>query len=465
MVGGAAWRSALARGLGLTWLRHARAAGAGWARVHDIDGASFVLLYLCLLLYLPASLVFRPLSSAGTPATMLAIFGALCWVLNRIMDPRARRPSLSVVPVTAAGGLFALCVVASTVVALARPLRTEELKSMNTGLLFVVAWAGVALVTSDGITSRNRLARVHRRLVLASAFVGLVGILQFVTGRTLTDMIRIPGLSANTTALVYARDGFSRVIGTTLNPIEFGVLMAAMLPLAINHGVHASTTRWRAWAPTVLIASSIPLSNSRSGLVALGVAMLVVIPTYSPAMRLRVLGYGLTGAMAVFVLVPGLLGTLLGLFIGIDDDPSAGSRTGSYALAGAFISRSPVWGRGFLTFLPEYRILDNQYLGLLIDVGVAGTAAFLLTMTTAVVVCWRSYRLSTDGATVGRSAALLAALSACTVSFAFFDALSFPVIAGFTALCLGLAECEWRFARALATSPVGGRPPTEESTR
>ena len=75
--------------------------------------------------------------------------------------------------------------------------------------------------------------------------------------------------------------------------------------------------------------------------------------------------------------VPGLLGTLTGLFTGISGDSSAQSRTDSYALAAAFISRRPIFGRGFLTFLPSYRILDNQYLGLAIETGVVGVATLL----------------------------------------------------------------------------------------
>ena len=50
----------------------------------------------------------------------------------------------------------------------------------------------------------------------------------------------------------------------------------------------------------------------------------------------------------------------------------------SYAIAGEFIGRAPIFGRGFSTFLPSYRILDNQYLGLLIETGIVGLVAFLV---------------------------------------------------------------------------------------
>ena len=80
---------------------------------------------------------------------------------------------------------------------------------------------------------------------------------------------------------------------------------------------------------------------------------------------------------------------MIRLFTGISQDDSALSRTDSYDLAAQFIERSPVFGRGLSTFLPSYRILDNQYLGLLIETGVVGTAAFLALLTTALVVAYR----------------------------------------------------------------------------
>ena len=83
---------------------------------------------------------------------------------------------------------------------------------------------------------------------------------------------------------------------------------------------------------------------------------------------------------------------MLKLFTGISQDDSARSRTDSYALAFDFIQQRPFFGRGFSTFLPTYRIIDNQYLGLLIETGVVGLLAFISLLVTALVVAGRLSR-------------------------------------------------------------------------
>ena len=50
--------------------------------------------------------------------------------------------------------------------------------------------------------------------------------------------------------------------------------------------------------------------------------------------------------MAVFVAVPGMLGSVVKLFTGIGDDRSALSRTDSYPLAWEFIGRAPMSAAG-----------------------------------------------------------------------------------------------------------------------
>ena len=44
-----------------------------------------------------------------------------------------------------------------------------------------------------------------------------------------------------------------------------------------------------------------------------------------------------------------------------------------------YFQQRPIFGRGFSTFLPAYRILDNQFLGLLVDIGIVGLVSFPVT--------------------------------------------------------------------------------------
>jgi O-antigen ligase len=277
--------------------------------------------------------------------------------------------------------------------------------------------------------------------------VALIGILQFFTGLTLVDAIQIPGLKVNNggVASLDGREGFTRVSGTTINPIEFGVVVSSMLPLCLHVALTDPSRRAVRWLPVVCVAIAIPLSISRSALIAVGLALAILFVTWDKRMRVAAAAGVLVVAGAVFVVIPGMLGTLSGMFTGVQDDSSALSRTDSYALALDFVGRSPWVGRGFLTFLPEYRTLDNQYLGLLIDLGFLGTAALVVMFVVAIAygIHWRSRIV--DPKTRGLLVSMIAALSASAVSFAFFDALSFPMIAGLTFLLIGMIDSLGRY--------------------
>jgi hypothetical protein len=58
--------------------------------------------------------------------------------------------------------------------------------------------------------------------------------------------------------------------------------------------------------------------------------------------------------------------------------------TDSYGLAFESIHRSPLSGRGFRTFLPEYRILDNQLPGTAVQLGLIALLALLAAIISAV---------------------------------------------------------------------------------
>jgi O-antigen ligase len=163
----------------------------------------------------------------------------------------------------------------------------------------------------------------------------------------------------------------------------------------------------------------------------------------------------------VFVTVPGMIGTLVGLFSGIGSDSSAQSRTGSYSLAGMFIERAPIFGRGFQTFLPEYRILDNQYLLSVIETGLVGVAALLGFFVTGIVTARRARRLADTEAVKGLAQALAASCAAGMASFALFDALSFPQVANLVMLVVGVAGGLYRLLQVGgpdAVSPAAADP-------
>ena len=431
------------------------------------DAVSFLTLYLLLLFLMPSRLTIAPLGAAGTPAMLVGLAGFAWWVFHSVQRTSAPRGLPQ--PVRTGYVLFGCCVLASYVAAMSRPIDATESSVADLGLVATAAWGGVLLLANDGIDSRDRLTVVLRRLALAGGALATLGIVQFVTGTSFVDRISIPGLHANwSLGGVGLRNGFNRPSGTALHPIEFGSVIAMILPLALTLAMNDRTRgRLRRWYPVGAIGVASALSISRSALIATFVALVLLGATWDRGRRIAAAAVVVGVGGALFVTVPGLLGSLMGMFTGIGDDSSAQSRSGSYGIAMEFVERSPVVGRGLFTFLPRYRILDNQYLSLLIELGVVGLAVFGL-LILAAVRCGRAVRLhAVDPANRELGQALVASVCAGAAGLALFDGFSFPMSAGLFFLVLGLAGAAWRLEReerrhyeasALRPAPSAGAP-------
>ncbi len=411
---------------------------ASTAMSTGVNAAWMVNVYIVALMVIPANLTIAALGSVGTPALLLGIAALVVWLgiqMNRTYSTLSPPQ-----PIRRAIFLMTLAVLASYIAATIRPIAGTELSGADRGLLLMASWLGVVLLTSDGFTGIRSLEGTLRLLVYAGGGVAVVGVLQFLTGQAIIDFIQIPGLTSHAALLsVNDRAGYNRVSGTASHPIEYGVVLSMILPLALHFAFADKHRAWLLrWFPVMAIAFAIPISVSRSALVATTAALLVLIPTWTAGRR-RWSYLAITGLIVVvYVTIPGMLGTLTKLFTGIGNDTSAASRTNSYEIAWDFIVRSPVFGRGLLTFLPEYRILDNQYLGLVIELGILGTVAFIGLVVTAVVVSVRVRRVSRDSNVRSISISLTALLVAGACGFATFDAFSFPQVSDLLFLAVGL---------------------------
>jgi O-antigen ligase len=305
-----------------------------------------------------------------------------------------------------------------------------------------------------------------RRLVLAAACVATLGLLQFATGQSFLNYLHPPGLVENSVnAGVGSREGFVRPVGTALSPIEFGVAVTMLVPIALHYALRDTHRHVLVrWLPVVVLTVAIPISISRSAILGAIVALGLMFPVMTARARViaSVGAVGVTGL--IYVAVPGMLGTLVGLFTGIGNDASAESRTDSYSLAFEFIQRSPFVGRGLGTFLPDYRILDNQFLLTTIEMGLIGLLALLGLFVTAMWSAVQVRRRTDDRETSQLAQALLASLSAGAVSFALFDALSFPQVMGLTFVMLGMIASLRRITpiprrRGRRAEPLPSAPP------
>ncbi|WP_188422836.1 O-antigen ligase family protein [Mycetocola zhadangensis] len=318
---------------------------------------------------------------------------------------------------------------------------SSESSPADSGVLRMVGWVGVALIANDGIQTHERLDALLRRIVVIGGLMATLGLAQFWTGVSLVDWISLPGfIRDGNFDNVQSRAGFVRSAGTASHPLEYGVVLCMALPLGIAIALTESRrSPWLRWLPVAVMAFASMLSVSRSALIGVAVGVLILVPGWPRKIRLAALGAVIALMGAVYVLVPGMAGTIRGLFLGVGSDSSTVSRTNAYDQALEIASRNPLFGRGFGTFLPQYLILDNQILLLIIELGIFGLVAGAVMVGTAMVVSWRSGRAMTDFAAAQKRFAIAASIAAGTVTFLFFDGLSFPMAAAIFFTMLGVA--------------------------
>jgi O-antigen ligase len=356
-------------------------------------------------------------------------------------------------------------IVLSYAFAMMHHLPPDQLSAADRGLLSLAGWAGIALVAADFLRSTDSIDRLLRRLTVLGSVVASVGFVQFFSGVDLAGLIKIPGLTSTVTTLYSANEaGIRRVASTASHPIEFGMVLALILPFAFHIATHATEKRGRWWVMTTIIAVAVPMSVSRSAILGLAVELIILFVSWTPRRRLGAIVIAPVFIVGMRVLIPGLVGTISSIFGNASTDPSLQGRTDDYAVVGQFITRSPLVGRGFGTFLPtDFFFLDNQYLGIIIEVGFVGFAA-LLTLLIVGMALGRGIRVrSTDERSRDLGQCFIAVFAAAAVGMGTFDALGFSMFTGTLFLLLGVAGARWRLARSARPSALTPRARLEPS--
>jgi O-antigen ligase len=416
-----------------------------------LDATTVLTVYICLLLAIPSPMVVGPLGTAGAPSAIMAIGAFFWWAWFHVQRSREVGHGHQPVRATALGWLLIMLSVYAR--AMSSPIPADEISPADSGMLKLVGLTGIVLVANDGIRSLERQRAILRRLVIGVGFIGMFGIVQYATKQLYVDRIHIPGLTAGTSNWSLAtRSGLIRPSGTSTHPIEYGVLLTMVVPIVITFALHSPTRRWLYRLFLCVIVFAVFLSISRSAMVCGAVALLVLAASWGAGRRVRAFIALLVVGTVVYISVPGVLGTITRLFTGASDDPSIASRTGSYELAWQFITKSPTLGRGFGTFLPKYWILDNGYLGLLIEGGIVGLGGLLILLVVAAAAARQARKAAVDEFDRALAQALFASIAAGACALAFFDVFGFPQTAGCFFLLIGMAGAMRRLARGQASN-------------
>ncbi|PFG38852.1 O-antigen ligase [Georgenia soli] len=403
-----------------------------WAAVLALPLVAFVI---------PSSLVIAgPLHSNGWPGRLLVFWIAGAFALGWIVRQRPRRTS----PAEVGCWLLLLGLTFSLAAAGLRTLSDVEAAGVLRYALvlfpLVVLAIGVASSASPRLCDALLLG-----IFVGAVFSSFIAVAQFVVPFSWEELLQLPGLDARGNHDELTRGDFFRVQGTTVHPIEFGVIAGAAVPLGLHLAryVPSRLGRQLATLSTLGVIGSIPLSISRSGVLVLMLAVAAYAVVLSPRQRATALVLGMAGLLLFRAAIPGLLGTVLGAFTDAETDTSISSRTDGIAAVTGMIEKQPILGYGLGTFRPEeYIFLDNQYLMSLVEGGLVLVAGILAWVFLALASARGAARRG-DAVAASRAQAVFAGILAIAASGAFFDLFSFAQVTVMLFLLVGVAGALW----------------------
>ena len=313
---------------------------------------------------------------------LVAVLAA--WAGSLLVDPNVRlRRSPFEIPLL----IIVFATVGSLAVNAAKlgPLGSVVLNSGTYLLSFVLLHYFVLSV----VRSRHMVESLTKLLVAGTAIVAAFSVLEQRTSFNVFDHVGqvLPILQFNA-PIEAERFGLIRAVGSSAHPIELGVLLAMAFPLGLALSL-GSGRRW--WIPTAILAVGAVSAVSRTPVLVLVAAGLVLLWLRPRDVR-RLLPLLVPMLIVVKLAVPGSIATLKNSFLpagGLVAEQSAYYREADPLLAGGRLrqlgpmlneaSRTPVLGQGFATRQTGFNnplrnapILDNQWLGLLLEVGMLG---------------------------------------------------------------------------------------------
>jgi hypothetical protein len=223
--------------------------------------------------------------------------------------------------------------------------------------------------------------------------------------------------------------GRPTITGPTRHGLSVTSILSMALPFALVLAAVATSMRRRLlWGVAACIIVTGALVTQRKSGAVIPAFVLLALFALRPRQLLRLAPFGIVALALAFAIAPGVFSSIQE-FGHADSRASTEGRTSDYPAIVPDLLSNPLLGRGYGTLdsarADTYRILDNEYLGEIYQVGALGLIAFLAMIVTPLFVV-RSV-LRSDHPLRGPPA--LAAGAGCLafgVASALYDILSFP---------------------------------------
>jgi O-antigen ligase len=307
------------------------------------------------------------------------------WLISLLVDPRVRtRPTGFRAPLI----LFAFGAFASIIAnpGTVNAVHSQVIKQLSYFGSFILVLCLIASV----IRTHEHVDTIVKVLVSCASVVSFFALIQSKTDYNVFDHLTsfLPFLHVGYIPETPLRGGRFRTYASAQHSIELGAILVMIFPLALYLARRTGRRRWLALAALVLLAALSTLSRT-------GMLMLLVIAATFVVLRpretRRLWPLLIPLLAAVHIAMPGTLGTFKQAFFPkgglIKEQQSDPGYIGSGRLADlgpalAQVGRDPLLGRGFGTRItdgpkPNAPILDDQWLGTLVETGIVGVVAWL----------------------------------------------------------------------------------------
>lgn len=363
----------------------ARAEGA--RRTAHVSWVGLICLLVIVVMFIPIRRYALPgnMPFELEPYRLLVAVVMIGWFAALLVDPRVRLH-----PTGLRGPLVLLMIAVLGSVAVNPANVSAEQTQVIKSLTFLLSFLLVLLLIVSVVETRAAVDRILQVLVGSGAIVAVFAIIESRTDFNVFNQLGrvIPFLRLEEVPLIPGRGARLRVFASAQHSIALSAAMVMLVPLAFYLAVRTRHRLW--WVAGGLMVVAAVATISRTGILMLAI-ILVVFAVLRPADARRALPIALPLLLMMHLAIPGALGSLQAAFNPagglVAEQQSDAGKLGSGRVAdlGPALDQAaarPVLGQGYGTRVTDNQqakanILDNQWLGTLLETGLVGVFAWI----------------------------------------------------------------------------------------
>ncbi len=359
----------------------------------------------------------------------LLVLLAGAWLLAS--DTLGKRSETRMSPVHWAFAIFIGIAIVSVLVHAEALVRVDGLELAIKQLALLVSY-GLFFALAAAILRPSEIPKMVLAMLGLASFTAFAVILEYRLGTNIFhDWIGplFPGYVRPEGLGTIDSIGRKLMYGPAVQPLAVAVMLSMTLPFAFAWLLKAKERRDRLiYAGMVLLLIGGAVATQKKTSMVGPLVCVLVLVAYRPRAMVRLAPLAIVLVGMVHFIAPGALGAVVDQFAPgtVNKVDTTQDRVSDYDAIEPDLVAHPVIGRGYGSYDQKaHRILDNQYLGLAIGVGLLGVIAYLAIFATSFLSAHRVVR-ARDPERAPPALGAAAAIAVAVVSGAILDFLSFP---------------------------------------